>query len=492
MGDDHPGVGRAAGLLSTAFSTTFRWVVVPCVGVAVFALSAATLAGLHSAASLAYANSSFVPNAFSLQPHRQAPQQALTANPTATAHKLLVAPAEKAVRVASLSATRARPKAAEALRPPADPFAKIVAEAKLSRAKLVAAFAKGGMAMEPTSAAETADPFASIIADANVSRGKLLAAFARAGMAIEEASAEEAATSHGAADAQPEIDPLSTIALGRTGLPVELAYAAVETDAGDPVELALASLGDDALGMDADVDGGANDLEMPDRAELPSAKPETGRAKPDAKPAKPADKPAKADDAKPGRKPQETAEKPAAPARKPGSSDRQESQQELAYARPDKPGIGAFKNLFNTPKAGKGVAIYDISAAVVHMPDGSKLEAHSGIGKMADNPRYVHVKMNGPTPPNTYKLSMREKRFHGVEAVRMTPIGDQTMHGRDGILAHSYLLRGGREESHGCVAFANYPKFLKAFKQGKVTHIVVVPSMSKMPKVRLASNGRGA
>ena len=161
-----------------------------------------------------------------------------------------------------------------------------------------------------------------------------------------------------------------------------------------------------------------------------------------------------------------------------------EPQQELAYARPDKPSVGAFKNLFNTPKAGKGVAIYDISAAVVHMPDGTRLEAHSGIGKMADNPRYVHVKMNGPTPPNTYKLSMREKRFHGVEAVRMTPIGDQTMHGRDGILAHSYLLRGGRAESHGCVAFKDYQRFLKAFKQGKVTHIVVVPSMSRMPKVR--------
>ena len=99
---------------------------------------------------------------------------------------------------------------------------------------------------------------------------------------------------------------------------------------------------------------------------------------------------------------------------------------------------------------------------------------------MADNPRYVHVKMNGPTPPNTYKLSMREKRFHGVEAIRMTPIGDQTMHGRDGMLAHSYLLRGGREESHGCVAFEDYPRFLKAFKQGKVTHMVVVPSMSRI------------
>ena len=102
-----------------------------------------------------------------------------------------------------------------------------------------------------------------------------------------------------------------------------------------------------------------------------------------------------------------------------------------------------------------------------------KLEAHSGIGKMADNPRFVHVKMNGPTPPNTYKLSMRETRFHGVEAIRMTPVGGGKMHGRDGILAHSYLLRGGRAELHGCVAFKDYPRFLKAFKQGKVKQLVV-------------------
>ena len=72
----------------------------------------------------------------------------------------------------------------------------------------------------------------------------------------------------------------------------------------------------------------------------------------------------------------------------------------------------------------------------------------------------------------------------------MTPVGDQTMHGRDGILAHSSKLRGGRAESHGCVAFANYPKFLKAFKQGKITHMVVVPSLSKA-QLRLVSNGRG-
>lgn len=165
----------------------------------------------------------------------------------------------------------------------------------------------------------------------------------------------------------------------------------------------------------------------------------------------------------------------------------------MAFARPDSPDrglAGAFNGLFNKPKAGNGVAVYDISAGVVIMPDGERLEAHSGIGKMADNPQYVHVKMNGPTPPNTYKLSMREKRFHGVEAIRMTPIGDEPMHGRAGILAHSYLLRGRTGQSHGCVAFADYPRFLKAFKEGRVTHIVVIPGNGRRnaPQERITAN----
>ncbi len=162
---------------------------------------------------------------------------------------------------------------------------------------------------------------------------------------------------------------------------------------------------------------------------------------------------------------------------------KREKLMQLAYAKPNNPaddnsggGIGnSLKNLFNRPKVGNGVAVYDISAAKVYMPDGSVLEAHSGIGEMADNPKYVHVKMKGPTPPHTYNLKMREKRFHGVEAIRMLPVDGRNKHGRDGFLTHSYLLRGGRAESHGCVAFKDYGKFLNAFKQGKIRQLVVVP-----------------
>jgi hypothetical protein len=107
---------------------------------------------------------------------------------------------------------------------------------------------------------------------------------------------------------------------------------------------------------------------------------------------------------------------------------------------------------------------------------------------MADDPRYVNVKMAGPTPPQTYVLKMREQRFHGVEAIRMLPVDGKNLYGRGGFLTHSYLLRGRRAQSHGCVAFADYERFLKAFKSGKIKKMVVVASGGKSA-IRMAKNG---
>jgi hypothetical protein len=163
----------------------------------------------------------------------------------------------------------------------------------------------------------------------------------------------------------------------------------------------------------------------------------------------------------------------------------------LAYATPGNPeedenGVfGGLGKLFGSakpglPGAGSKIAVYDISAATVHMPDGTKLEAHSGIGHRMDNPKFSHVKMLGPTPPNIYNLRMRERRFHGVEAIRMLPQDRAAMKGRDGMLTHTRLLRRSIG-SHGCVAFKDYNKFLNAFKRGHVKTLIVVPSMEKLP-----------
>ena len=125
------------------------------------------------------------------------------------------------------------------------------------------------------------------------------------------------------------------------------------------------------------------------------------------------------------------------------------------------------------PGADRFTAVYDLSARVVYMPDGSRIEAHSGYGDKLDDPRYVDVRMKGATPPNTYELSMRESLFHGVAALRMTPVGDQPLYGRAGLLAHPYMLGPGGD-SNGCVSFKDYDAFLKAYRDGLVKKLVVV------------------
>ena len=89
-------------------------------------------------------------------------------------------------------------------------------------------------------------------------------------------------------------------------------------------------------------------------------------------------------------------------------------------------------------------AIYDITAKTVYLPNGERLEAHSGLGEMMDDPRYKHLRMRSVTPPNTYNLTLRESLFHGVQAIRLNPVDEKAMFGRAGILAHSYPARAER------------------------------------------------
>ncbi len=135
-------------------------------------------------------------------------------------------------------------------------------------------------------------------------------------------------------------------------------------------------------------------------------------------------------------------------------------------------------------------AIYDITAQTVYLPSGERLEAHSGLGGLMDDPRQVRVKNRGATPPNTYKLRLREALFHGVRALRLTPVGEEEMFNRDGILAHSYLL-GPSGQSNGCVSFKDYPKFLRAYLRGEIDHIVVVARLSKSPAYYARTDVRG-
>ena len=131
-------------------------------------------------------------------------------------------------------------------------------------------------------------------------------------------------------------------------------------------------------------------------------------------------------------------------------------------------------------EADRRTALYDIVGKTVYMPNGDKLEAHSGLGDKRDDPRYIKLRMRGPTPPNVYDLTEREALFHGVRAIRLNPVDQGRMHGRDGMLAHSYML-GPNGQSNGCVSFKDYRKFLTAFLNGEVNRLVVVPDLGRTP-----------
>ncbi len=157
---------------------------------------------------------------------------------------------------------------------------------------------------------------------------------------------------------------------------------------------------------------------------------------------------------------------------------------------------GILDRLFADPdRAAKAVlaanpntVLYDIAKRVVYLPDGDKLEAHSGFGEWIDDPESVHRKNVGVTPPNVYAVSFREKPFHGVRALRMKPVGGGNMYGRDGILAHSFLL-GEAGASNGCISVKDYDKFLKAYEDGKFNQIIVLRSADE-PVPSLVANAQ--
>jgi hypothetical protein len=132
-------------------------------------------------------------------------------------------------------------------------------------------------------------------------------------------------------------------------------------------------------------------------------------------------------------------------------------------------------------------AVYDISAHAVYLPSGLSLEAHSGLGRLRDDPEHVDQRMVGATPPATYELKPREKLFHGVRALRMLPVDGTSTLGRAGLLTHSYML-GPDGDSNGCVSIRDYERFLRAFDDGEIARLVVVPSLSSVQAAQRATS----
>jgi len=122
----------------------------------------------------------------------------------------------------------------------------------------------------------------------------------------------------------------------------------------------------------------------------------------------------------------------------------------------------------------RSTAVYDISAHMVYLPDGTRLEAHSGLGNKLDDPGSANIRMRGVTPPHIYELKPRETLFHGVQALRLTPIGgDDAIFGRTGLLAHTFML-GPNGDSNGCVSFRDYDAFLNAYRNQGIKRLAVV------------------
>ncbi len=150
----------------------------------------------------------------------------------------------------------------------------------------------------------------------------------------------------------------------------------------------------------------------------------------------------------------------------------------LAYAAPENGVVSDAPSVLSGSllPSDRYTAVYNIAAHTVTLPDGTRLEAHSGLGPMLDNPRHVNAKNRGPTPPHVYDLTPRGQLFHGVQALRLNPVGGGSVYGRNGLLAHTYML-GPNGDSNGCVSFRDYKAFLQAFMNGQVKHLVVVAGL---------------
>ena len=151
----------------------------------------------------------------------------------------------------------------------------------------------------------------------------------------------------------------------------------------------------------------------------------------------------------------------------------------LSYASADASITGSVGHeqsptLGGSPPYERDTAVYDISAHTVYLPDGTKLEAHSGLGSKLDDPKSASIRMHGVTPPHMYTLTPRESLFHGVAALRLNPVGgEDAIYGRAGLLAHTYML-GPNGDSNGCVSFKDYNAFLNAYRNQGIKKLAVV------------------
>jgi hypothetical protein len=168
----------------------------------------------------------------------------------------------------------------------------------------------------------------------------------------------------------------------------------------------------------------------------------------------------------------------AKPAPLPKLFDTQPPATALGYASAEDGVLKVPRNEAVGPSAryDRFTAVYDVAAHTVYLPNGARLEAHSGLGGMKDDPRSAREVNRGATPPDLYQLTPIEGLFHGVAALRLNPAGGVDPFGRTGLLAHTYML-GPHGDSNGCVVFRDYAAFLGAYRSGQIKRLAVVAKL---------------
>jgi len=130
--------------------------------------------------------------------------------------------------------------------------------------------------------------------------------------------------------------------------------------------------------------------------------------------------------------------------------------------------------LGGSPPYDRQTAVYDISAHMVYLPDGTKLEAHSGLGSRLDDPRSSSMKMVGVTrrtstnSSRARRCSMACRRCGSIRSA-----GEDKIFNRVGLLAHTFML-GPNGDSNGCVSFKDYYAFLNAYRNQGIRRLAVL------------------
>ena len=128
----------------------------------------------------------------------------------------------------------------------------------------------------------------------------------------------------------------------------------------------------------------------------------------------------------------------------------------LAYAAPQSGVPGHTRNIISSPSASydRWTAVYDVAAHTVYLPNGTRLEARSGLGN---------------------RLARSTLRKHGTAFPRSTSVAPYTdwqrrLFGRTGLLAHTYMLSPN----------GNSRKFQIAAQHQLLAHPLVVGRVCKI------------